>query len=210
MTRSIENLLKIPLLTLIVFITFIFNFNVKPAYAQAANCSPGSCSDGKMCVCEVISTGITVCYYSPSNACGGGKGSEVIGSIVWPDSIRQWSLKGGFSEIGLIAFLSVVVQLVAILGGIMSVINVVWAGLIYVTTAASSSDSAELVKEKLTYSFMGMAIIVFSYTIAGLIGLIFFGDAGFILSPQLEGVTDANKAKLAFNHIISQVKQMHI
>ena len=37
---------------------------------------------------------------------------------------------------------------------------------------------------------IGLAIIVGAYTLAAIIGLIFFGDATFILSPELYSALD--------------------
>jgi uncharacterized membrane-anchored protein len=53
----------------------------------------------------------------------------------------------------------------------------------------SDAGVTEKVKEKITMTVIGLAIIAGSYILAGLIGLVMFGDASFIISPKLQGVS---------------------
>lgn len=153
---------------------------VKPANAQSA----GDCVNGYTWVCGGYNLEPNICFADPSKPCGS---RPVVGGVTPPQAILEWRFAdGGYSAIGVINFLSMLVRLVTIIGGIITMMNFVWAGFIYVISAGSS-DANSKVKDKLTYSVIGLAIIVSAYTGAGLIGLIFFGDASFILSPKLEG-----------------------
>lgn len=155
--------------------------------AQAGQCTAGECVNGYTCSCGNFG-GQVICFADSSKPCGAQVGSEVIGAVTPPAAIREWRFTNGFSEIGLINFLSVAVRLATIIGGILTMINFVWAGFLYVTMAGNTSAN-EQVKDRLTYSAIGLVIIVSAYTVAGIIGLIFFGDASFILSPELQGAT---------------------
>lgn len=167
--------------SVVVFIILMSGVENKQVMAQSA----GDCVNGYTWVCgNFPGEPDPICYADGSKPCGS---RPVVGGVQPPPAIVGWRFAGGgYSEIGIINFLSMLVRLVTILGGIITMLNFVWAGLIYVTSAGSS-DASSKVKDKLTYSIIGLVIIVSAYTGAGLIGLIFFGDASFILSPKLEG-----------------------
>jgi hypothetical protein len=63
-------------------------------------------------------------------------------------------------------------------------LNFILAGFTYITSADNPS-AIEKIGTKLSSSVIGLAIIVASYTIAAVIGLILFGDATFIINPQI-------------------------
>lgn len=168
----------------IVFVAMIFFANKTIVVA----CSPGEtrCVSGFSQQCQSDGT-----WYASSSPCGS---QPIVGTIDPPEAIYKWKdidgAGGGYASIGLINFLSMLVRLATIIGGIIAMLNFVLAGLIYVTSAGSS-DANSRVKDKLTYSLIGVAVIVSAYTVTGIIGLVFFGDAGFILAPKLEGALTA-------------------
>ena len=63
-------------------------------------------------------------------------------------------------------------------------LNFILAGFTYVTSSGDSG-AIEKIGTKLTLSVVGLGIIVASYTIAAVLGLIIFGDANFIINPQI-------------------------
>ena len=72
------------------------------------------------------------------------------------------------------------------MAGLYVLYNFISAGYLYITGSGDTGSHAK-VKEKLTWSVVGLAVIVLSYTIVGIIGLVFYGNAGFILSPEIIG-----------------------
>jgi hypothetical protein len=169
-------------LLIFLLLTGVLSFLGKPQVVEAQ--SPGDCINGYTWVCGAHGLNPNICYADPDQPCGS---RPVVGGVRPPSYISEWRFSdGGYSAIGIINFLSMLVRFATILGGIFTMINFAWAGVIYITSAGNT-DANTKVKDKLTYSVIGLAIIVSAYTFAGLIGLIFFGNAGFILSPQLQG-----------------------
>ncbi len=88
---------------------------------------------------------------------------------------------------GLINFLSNLIQIATIVAGIWTMINFILAGWIYITSGGDSS-AHEKVSSKMINSVMGLVIIALAYTIAGILGYLIFGNAGYILNPQVESI----------------------
>lgn len=117
---------------------------------------------------------------SPEEAAG------IFGTITKPEGVAKYDLAAGDSQMGLILFLSNIIRIATVVAGIWVMINIILAGWTYITSngdAKANSDAAS----KISFSLIGLAIIVGSYTLAALVGLIFFGDASYILSPTITG-----------------------
>lgn len=111
----------------------------------------------------------------------------VFGTIQAPPGVEQFNQQaGGGDNIGILIFLSNFTRLIAIGAGIFTMFNFILGGFQYVTSQGDTAVNTK-VKDRLTYSVIGLVIIVGAYTISGLIGFIFFGDAAFILNPTLYG-----------------------
>ena len=159
-----------------------------PVFAAACS-AVGECVNGRICVQqyeggEIRPVGAT---------CGDNIGQSVIGGVTPPKSISTLNRLAGQKEsatigIGLILFLSRVLRLFTIVTGMFVIANVILAAYAYIIE--SGSDVKEKVKERFTMTAIGLAIIVGAYTLAAIIGLIFFGDATFILSPELYSALD--------------------
>lgn len=110
----------------------------------------------------------------------------VFGTIEAPDGVAKFNADAGedANNIGLLLFISNVIKLISIVGGIYVLFNFVFAGFTYITANGDSSKMAKI-GEKLSLSVTGLILIVASYTIAGIIGLIIFGDATYIINPQI-------------------------
>lgn len=112
--------------------------------------------------------------------------SEIFGTINPPAGVAEYNDQAG-SNIGIILFGSNVLKASSVIAGIWVMINFVLAGWTYITSNGDAAAHGK-VANQLTMSVIGLLLIVGAYTIAALIGLIIFGDAGFILNPTFEGV----------------------
>jgi len=108
----------------------------------------------------------------------------VFGSVSPPPGVADYDDAAG--GIGLIPFFSNLIRIITIAGGIFVMINILYAGWIYISSSGDAS-AHEKVANTVTYSVIGLAIIVFSYSAAAIAGMIFFGDATFILNPTICG-----------------------
>lgn len=108
---------------------------------------------------------------------------SVFGPIEAPAGVSDFNdqAEGG---IGVLKFISNMIKIASVVAGIWVMFNFITAGFTYVT---SGDDSGAISKigSKLSLSVTGLVLIVASYTIAGLIGLIVFGDATYILNPEI-------------------------
>lgn len=106
---------------------------------------------------------------------------EVFGTIEAPQGVEKYNQQ---ADIGIILFLSKIIRLATIVAGIWTLFNFILAGWIYLTKAGDSSAGQE-VSQKILNSVIGLVIVAMAYSIAGLIGLLIFGDASYILQPTL-------------------------
>jgi hypothetical protein len=110
--------------------------------------------------------------------------SSVFGNIAAPPGVADYDSAAG--GIGLVLFLSNLIRIITIAGGVFVMVNILYAGWIYISSSGDTS-AHEKVANTVTYSVIGLAIIVGSYAAAALAGAIFFGDATFILNPTICG-----------------------
>lgn len=87
---------------------------------------------------------------------------------------------------GLILFLTNVLQLIFVVGGLLAFFNLIVAGFQYMM-AGGDSKALTAAWSRIWQSLLGLIIIVGSFTIITLASYIFFGDAQFILKPKLYG-----------------------
>lgn len=113
---------------------------------------------------------------------------DVFGTINAPAGVSQYNAAAG-GGVGLILFISNLIRVATVAAGIWVMINFVLAGWTYIISTGDSKAHSEA-SQKMTFSLVGLAIIVGSYTLAAIVGLIFFGDASYILNPKLTGAGD--------------------
>ena len=110
---------------------------------------------------------------------------QFFGTVAPPPGVAAYDTgAGGF---GLITFASNIVRVITIIAGIWSFLNVIMAGFKYIT-AANDAKGIQDAWQSIYMSLIGMLLILSSYTIAAIVGYIFFGDATYIINPKLVGV----------------------
>lgn len=108
---------------------------------------------------------------------------SVFGEIEAPAGVSNFNddAEGG---IGILIFISNMIKFSSVIAGIWVMFNFIFAGFTYVTSNGDSSAYGKI-GEKLSLSVTGLVLIVAAYTIAGIISLIIFGDATYIINPQI-------------------------
>ena len=119
---------------------------------------------------------------------------NIFGTIEAPAGVAEYNQAAG-GDIGVIIFASNILKASTVVAGIWVMINFIMAGWTYITSSGDAS-AHEKVSKQLTMSVIGLLLIVGSYTIAALIGLIIFGDTGYILNPTFEGVRVSPPARI--------------
>ena len=92
------------------------------------------------------------------------------------------STQGG----GLVGLISNLLKFVFIVAGIYTLINIVSAGIMYV----SAGEKPEIVKQawdKILMSLIGLAIMAGAFVIVAIISYVLFGDPMVILNPKIYG-----------------------
>lgn len=160
------------ILVVTVFLGTIFTQNVAADRCEPV-CAPPLGDPGSQACAD--------CYATLSD-------SSIFGSINPPAGVDKFNQAAG-GEIGIIIFLSSLIRLATIVAGIWVMINFILAGWTYITNPGDSSVN-EKVSKKLINSVIGLAIVALAYTIAAAIGYIIFGDAGYIINPELTTIED--------------------
>lgn len=157
-----------------------------------------ACPEGTICVsgCEAVGqcvNNITCTRQGPNTIAPGREacGSAQLGGVKPPGAVYEFNILGtGNAEgIGIIAFLSKLLNLFFIICGLWTLFNFLYAGWLLVSAQADTKAQSE-VKERLTMTVIGLVIISSAFIGAGLIGLVFFEDASFILEPTLRSALD--------------------
>ena len=156
-------------------------------------CIPPCTANGQ-CVNNKVCEAITIKYTSPDAAhhkvirlSNRSCGSAIIGKVEPPKGVFEYNAHAGGASginIGILVFASKLLKLVNIAAGLLFFANFTMAGYTYITSAGNTNIMTEI-KDKLTFSIVGIIIIVAAYTGAALFGYIFFGDPGIVLNPDL-------------------------
>lgn len=107
-----------------------------------------------------------------------------VGKIKPTQGIERFDQASG--GIGLMLFISTIIKFATIIGGVWVLFNFILAGFTYVTSSGDAGAHSK-VNDRITMSVIGLILLVATYTIIAIIGFVFFGDAGFILNPQISG-----------------------
>ena len=114
---------------------------------------------------------------------------SVFGKIEAPVGVAELNTQAGktSNNIGLLIFVSNMIKVASIVAGVWVLFNFIFAGFTYISASGDSSAYAKI-GEKLALSATGLLLIVAAYTIAGILGLLIFGDATYIINPQIPTV----------------------
>lgn len=157
---------------------------VAPPTVFALECNEqnlGVCIDNRVCSKDADQDGNII--YGPGRDCGG---SATFGRVQPPKGLSgfNYSATGDVSGIGLVSFISQLIKLATIVAGVWVMFNFLSAGWLYITSEGDAGAHTK-VSEKLTFSLIGILVVVAAYTIAGILSLLLFGSATFILNPTL-------------------------
>lgn len=186
--KALRNLI-LSLFTALIFFGVLFSSQLtqpESVSAQATCRYIGQCVNNRKCVCPP-GMNFYQCRYQPGvlTPTGAECGSAIIGGVEPPSAVAAINDESG-NEIGLIFFISRAITFANIVAGILVMINFVYAGFLYITGAGNASNMAKI-NEKMTWSFVGILLIVASYTLAAIFGIVFYGDPTFIITPTLTG-----------------------
>jgi len=140
---------------------------------------------GRLCAID-SSLPMTV---SPSGGnCETSAGSVVIGPIRPPKGVGMYNTLtqsgAGEQKIGILLFISNALKFFAVICGLLVFFNILYAGYGYIVGAGKTDVHAK-VRERLTWSLLGLILLITAYLIAAVIGLLIFGDPTFLLNPDL-------------------------
>jgi hypothetical protein len=107
---------------------------------------------------------------------------ELVGDIEAPVGVTLLNLQSG--GIGIVLFLSNMIKFIIIVGGLLTLINLALAGFTYLTSGGKT-DANVKVKDKILMSFVGLLLIIVAYTVAALVGYLFYGDPSYIITPNI-------------------------
>jgi hypothetical protein len=109
---------------------------------------------------------------------------QIFGKVDAPPGVVDFNAKAGASGIGLILFVSNIIKVMFIIAGLFALFNIIFAGYTYLSSSGDPK-STEKATSSLTYSLLGLAIMVGAFTIISIVSFLLFGDASYILNPVL-------------------------
>lgn len=98
--------------------------------------------------------------------------------------------QSGYGELtdpnGPLSLISNIFQLIALVAGLYSLLNMLLAGMRYI---ASNGDkgATETARKQMYNSLIGMVIVVLSFTIGAILSELLFGSADFLFKPKIFG-----------------------
>ena len=116
---------------------------------------------------------------------------EVIGEVEPPGWLEKWGAASpeeasAGNPFGLIKFFNNLIKLISLVAGLYAIYNLIMAGYDFVTSAGDA-EKVKNAQTKIWNSLIGLIIIAASFTLAAIIGLIFFDDATMLISPRIYG-----------------------
>ena len=111
---------------------------------------------------------------------------QIVGSVSPPPHLGNTGYGAEVTEGGLISLISNIIKLVMAVGGLWAFINIILAGLAYI----QSGDKPEEIQkagQRIYMSVIGLVIMLGSFLLTGLISWLLYGDATYILNPQIYG-----------------------
>lgn len=109
-------------------------------------------------------------------------GTEVVNPL---DTLNPG---GGYTDVstGLPSFVSNLITIIFIAGGLYAFFNLMIAGFTYIT-AAGDTKKIEAATASINTTLIGLVVMVAAAAITGIISFVLFGSASAILSPVING-----------------------
>lgn len=110
---------------------------------------------------------------------------QIFGTVSPPPGVDLFpgATAAGHGE-GLILFISNIIKVMFIIAGLLSLFNIIFAGYTYLGSSGDPKATSQATSS-LTYSLLGLAIMVGAFTIISIISFLMFGDSSYILNPVL-------------------------
>ncbi|MBI4991035.1 hypothetical protein HZB96_02980 [Candidatus Gottesmanbacteria bacterium] len=109
---------------------------------------------------------------------------DPIGKIS-PPAFIQSGIDASGKLTGIMVFLNSILRLVFIAAGLWGFLNLIIAGYQFMS-AGGDAKAVGKAWERIWQSLLGLLVIVASFLIAAIIGILFFKDATAILQPKLQ------------------------
>lgn len=109
---------------------------------------------------------------------------EALGTIEPPAGTALYQEKSG-QEIGIIFFISVMIKVFTIGVGVYAAFNIILAAFFFFNFSGDANGTQKA-RDQFLQSIIGLLIIALSYTLTGIVSLVFFGDPAFILNPTIQ------------------------
>lgn len=112
-------------------------------------------------------------------------GDSIFGNITNP---LQTINPSGYGDVapGLPNFISNVLRLIFVVGGIAALLAFLIAGLNYIT-AGGDEGKIKLAIQQINFSLIGLAILAAAIIVTGVVSYLLFGRADAILNPTIYG-----------------------
>lgn len=188
MKKIINTILSLTIFSFLLSTSMgIVNADICPYDSCSGGCTyEGQCVDNFKCVLTVHEQPYMRVLDRSNQPCG----SAFIGGVSPPkgvdlfnwEALKDSSVVGKY--IGIFYFVTAGLRLFFIIAGLLVFGNFIYSGFIYITQAGDSKAHT-LVKERVTFSIVGLVIMVSAFIVASLIGAIVFDNPGFILNPTI-------------------------
>lgn len=111
--------------------------------------------------------------------------NDPIGCIHPPAFIPPISINPATGEVPeLVNFLNIILKLIFVVAGLFAFLNLILAGFAFIS-AGGDPKNVTKAWDKIWQTFVGLLIIVSSFLIAAIIGILFFGDATALIAPKI-------------------------
>lgn len=108
-----------------------------------------------------------------------------LGNINNP--LKTLNPDGGYRDVtSLPLFISNIVRIITMGAGIFVFVNILIAGIKYISAGSDEQKITEA-GNSITMSVLGLAVIVGSFTLTGIISYVLYQDASIILKPTIYG-----------------------
>jgi hypothetical protein len=109
---------------------------------------------------------------------------QIFGNIEPPPGVSNWAFGKGGEVPGLIPFISAMVKLVIVIGGLFALFNLILAGYAFMS-AGDDPKKITAAWGKIWQTLLGLLIMAGSFVLAVIFGWIIFQDPTFILNPKI-------------------------